>query len=171
MSNLNVSVDSTVTLDGVLDENIWKNPHSKDEIAGVETDFSTKEPGDVSKYGKREADVYSYIGDKYVYFAIDVKYKYLFYHSWLPQGRSTAVELYISSSASNGMDTSCSSIRINPIDDGTFRLGIYAPNANKNEWTAVEENLFGSVRVGLKVHGEVKSSAPGSDYDRSKNMG
>ena len=104
---------------------------------------TSKEPVDVSKYGKREADVYSYIGDKYVYFAIDVKDKNLFYHSWLPQGRSTAVELYISSSASNGMDTSCYSIRINPIDDGTFRLGIYAPNANKNEWTAVEENLFG----------------------------
>lgn len=171
VSNLNVSVDSTVTLDGVLDENIWKNPHSKHEIAGVETDATTKEPVDVSKYGKREADVYSYIGDKYVYFAIDVKDKNLFYHSWLPQGRSTAVELYISSSSSTGMDTSCYSIRINPIDDGTFRLGIYAPNANKNEWAAVEENLFGSVRVGLKVNGEIKSSAPGSDYDRSKNIG
>ena len=165
------TLDSTVKLDGVIDEDIWKNYHSKDEIAGLEVDTSTNTAVDVSKYGERGATVYSYIGDDYVYFAIYVTDRNLFYHSWLPQGRSTAVELYISSGASTEMDATCYSIRINPIADGNFKLGIYAPNNTKNEWQAVEDNLFGFVRVGLNVNGEIMSSSPGADYDRSKNQG
>lgn len=165
------TLDSTVKLDGVLDEDIWNDYHSKDDIAGLEIDTSTNTAIDVSKYGERKATVYSHIGDDYVYFAIDVTDRNLFYHSWMPQGRSTAVELYISSSASSAMDASCYSIRINPIADGNFKLGIYAPNDTKNEWQAVEDNLFGFVRVGLNVNGEIMSSSPGADYDRSKNQG
>lgn len=170
-SNLNVSLDSKITLDGVLDEDIWKAYHSKYDIEGLTVDTSTSETIDTSKYGDRSAAVYSYIGDKYVYFAIDVKDKNLFYHSQLPQGRSTAVELYVASGASSDMDYTCCSIRINPIADGNFKLGIYTPNDTKTEWSAVKDNVFSYVRVGVKVNGEIKSSAPGADYDRSKNQG
>ena len=166
-----VTTDSKVKIDGSLDEYIWDVAHSKHDISGLDTDSSTGAAIDVSKYGERNATVYSYISDKYVYFAIDVKDQNLFYHSWLPQGRSTAVEFYISSSSSTSMDASCYSIRINPIGDGRFRIGIYEPNANKNEWTSVTENLFGYIRVGVKVNGEIQSATPGSDYDRSKNTG
>ena len=166
-----VTIDSQVAIDGSLDEYIWNTYHSKYEIAGVETDATTSTPVDTGKYGDRNATVYSYISDKYVYFAIDVTDQNLFYHSWMPQGRSTAVEIYISSASATEMDTSCYSIRINPIGDGEFKLGIYTPNATKNEWTAVTDNLYGYIRIGVNVNGEIQSTTPGADYDRSKNVG
>ena len=159
----------TVKPDGVLDEKVWTESKNVVSIAGVTNDSSNGEPIDVSVYGERSAAVYTYIDDKYVYFAFDVKDKNLFYHASKPQGRSTAVEIYLCASDIDAMSTGCYSIRINPIGDGEFKLGTYIPNSENNEWTAV--SMTDKIRVGIKVNGTVCSSAPDDSYNRDENVG
>ncbi len=160
--------DDLIQIDGVISEDI-RDKCTSVHIEGTETDNTTGEEVDIEKYGERSADVYTYIGDKYVYFAFEVKDKNLFYHSWKPQGRSTAVELYICGKNQTTLSEGCYSIRINPIADGELRLGTYVPNAQGNEWTSAE--LPGMISANVKVDGEIISSEPTEDFDRNNNTG
>ena len=163
------STESTIKLDGILDEEIWTESKNKIVINGAKTDSTTKEEIDVAVYGERKATVYTYIGDKYVYFAFEVFDKNLFYHASKPQGRSTAVEIYLCAANQVGLTEGCYSIRINPIADGNFRIGTYVPNAAGNEWSSA--SYLDKIRVAVNVLGEVQSSAPDSSFDRNQNTG
>ncbi|MBQ3015474.1 MAG: hypothetical protein IJD79_01700 [Clostridia bacterium] len=160
--------DELIKIDGTLSEEL-RDLCTSVHIQGTEVDKTTGEAVDVEKYGERSADVYTYIGDKYVYFAFEVKDKNLFYHSSKPQGRSTAVELYICNKDQTDLAEGCYSIRINPIADGELRLGTYVPNAQGNEWTATA--LPGMISANVRVDGEIITSAPSEDFDRNNNTG
>ena len=155
-----------VKIDGILDEEVWLESKNAIFIEGTATDSTTSKPVD-EKYGERNATVYTHIDDNYVYFAFKVTDKNLFYHSWKPQGRSTAVELYIAPTEQTALASGCYSIRINPIADGTFRLGVFVPNAAGNEWESL--TLTDKIRVGVKVNGKVQTSA--DETDRNANEG
>lgn len=167
--NRDNSVDAIFTPDGVLDESFWEECENKVTINGTAIDKTTGEAVDIEKYGERSADVYTYISDKYVYFAFEVTDKNLFYHASWPQGRSTAIEIYLASGTAESMADECYSIRINPIADGNFKLGTYIPNAAQNEWDY--EPLFENIRVGVKIDGKVQASTPDESYNRDENKG
>jgi hypothetical protein len=154
-----------VNIDGILDEEVWTESKNAILIEGTATDSTTSKPVD-EKYGERNATVYTHIDDDYVYFAFKVTDKNLFYHSWKPQGRSTAVELYIAPTGQTALTNGCYSIRINPIADGTFRLGVFVPNAAGNEWESL--TLTDKIRVGVKINGKVQTSADQTDRDANE---
>ena len=166
-----VQLDDGVKLDGVLDEAIW-NKNTAIGISGATTDQTTKEPIDVSIYGQRSATVYTYIGEKNIYFAFDVKDKNLYYNSTQAQGNSTCVELYFTNRAQKTMSKGCYSVRVNPTGlegDDAVNIGVYVPNAAGNNWNSTR--MRGKVSAAVKVDGKVKNDANDRLYDTSENVG
>lgn len=177
-----VEVDDYVTLDGVLDEDIWVNSKTSVYIAGATTDQVTKEPINVEKYGERSATVYSYIGEKAVYFAFDVTDQNLYYDFYSPQGQNTGVEIYIAKYDQGSFTKGAYSIRVNPTGQAksTF-YKIYEPKyydgiPSRNEtssplqWREKYDNL-GYVDAVAKVDGTVMYSTSIEDYDVKNNNG
>ncbi|MBQ8380905.1 MAG: hypothetical protein IJY18_03335 [Clostridia bacterium] len=152
----------SVTPDGKLDEYIWQSLATVTEIQGATIDSETKESVDIELYGERHAKVYSYIGERYIYFAFDVTDKNLFFNSSQPQGRSTAVELYFTSEDVLTLGADCYSVRINPTDNADehyCNLGVYAGNADGTEWKKIA--IFPEIYAAVSVRGSVVTSADG----------
>ena len=161
---------SPIKIDGVLDEELWKNLAAVTAINGVKTDAETKKPVNISLYGERSAEVYTYIGEKYVYFAFDVKDKNLYFNSSRPQGRSSGIEIYFTTADNDALEGKCYSIRVNPIGDSgilSYNLGVYVPNENGTEWNRIY--ILPDVYVGVQVYGHVQTSA--DPRDTSGNVG
>ena len=157
-----VKLDGGVKLDGVLDDAIWQSPDSSCTIAGVTKDQTTGKPIDVDVWGERHAKVYTYIGEETVYIAFDVTDPNLFCNVSQPQGRSSGVEIYITTKDNTVFGTGCYSIRINPTGydgDIAYRFGAYVPKADGSEWTAADVGT--AVAVAVKVHGSVVNTANG----------
>ena len=162
--------EDLVSINGSLTEKLWTELATVTVIEGAVTDANTKEPIDVNVYGERQAKVYSYVGDRAIYFAFDVTDKNLFFNETQPQGRSTCVEIYFTTADNTEFNKKCYSIRINPIGEGevTYNLGIYVAKDDGSEWRYSE--IAHNVKVAVKVNGKVQTSADGS-YDTSKNVG
>lgn len=157
--NSSLQTDSYVTIDGLLDEDIWTESKTKVNIPGATKDQTTKQDIDVTVYGTRSAAVYTYIGEKAIYFAFEVKDKNLYYTSTSPQGRSTCVELYLTERDNTELSKKCFSIRINPTGkDGedALRIGTYTSNNSCTEWETV--TLIGRVKAAVKVNGKVQNT-------------
>lgn len=178
-----VELDSYITLDGVLDEEIWTNSKTTIDIEGATTDQETKKPIDVSVYGERNATVYSYIGEKALYFAFDVTDKNLYYDFYSPQGQNTGVEIYLAKSTQGSFEKGAYSIRICATGEegkGTF-YKVYEPKYYDGVPSRVEESSpaqwrekfdsLGYVDAVAKIDGTVKNSLDVEDYDTSNNTG
>ena len=166
-----VIMDDGITLDGVLDEEIWKAYNSLD-ISGVTKDQTTKEDIDVKVYGQRSAKVYTYIGERNIYFAFDVKDKNLYFNATQAQGSSTCVELYFSKRSQTVLTKGCYSVRVNPTgkdgDDAVY-IGTYIPDATGSSWASVK--MRGKVAAAVKVDGSVKNDANDRLYSTEDNKG
>lgn len=167
-----VQLDEGITLDGVLNEQIWKESKTAINIPGATKDQTTKETIDVKIFGQRSATVYTYIGENAVYFAFDVKDKNLYYNESQAQGASTCVELYFTSSSKTALSRGCYSVRVNPTGkegDEAVNVGIYIPNAAGNAWDST--SMRGKVDAAVKVDGKVKNSANDRLYTTENNKG
>lgn len=165
-------LENMVSIDGVLDEDMWRELATVITIEGADIDNETKEPVDIALYGEREAKLYTYIGEEYVYFAFDVKDKNLYFNSSQPQGRSTCVEIYFTSSGNTEFADGCYSIRINPIGNSgllSYNLGVYIPNDEGNEWKSL--GIIPTIYASVKVHGSVQTAKSSEGYDTSENVG
>ncbi|MBE6635106.1 MAG: hypothetical protein E7617_02735 [Ruminococcaceae bacterium] len=160
-----------VYIDGKLTDEIWQTPDATFEIAGATIDQNTKETIDTTVWGERNAKVYTYIDDNYVYFAFDVTDPNLFLNKSQPQGRSTCVEIYFAPKGTTVFENGCYSIRINPTGgryDLSYRLGTYVPNEKLNEWQSVD--LSDKVKVCVYVDGKIVTSADQTP-DPKNNVG
>ena len=167
-----VQLDSGVTLDGVLDEQIWKESKTAINIPGATKDQTTKETIDVKIFGERSATVYTYIGETAVYFAFDVKDKNLYFNESQAQGASTCVELYFTNRSQTTLSRGCYSVRVNPTGkegDEAVNIGVYIPNSNGSAWNSTY--LRGKVSAAVKVDGKVKNSANDRLYTTENNKG
>ena len=167
----NSSMNDLVSFDGKLTEKVWTDLATVTVIEGATIDANTKEPIDVEIYGEREARVYTYIGERAIYFAFDVTDKNLFFNDTHPQGRSTCVEIYFTTADNTEFNNKCYSIRINPIGEGevTYNLGVYVAKDDGTEWRYSE--IAHNVKIAVNVNGKVQTSADDKDYDSSKNVG
>ena len=66
-----LQLDNGITLDGVLNENIWST-NTPMKLKGTTRDQTTNKKINTKVYGDRSATVYTYIGEKNVYFALEV---------------------------------------------------------------------------------------------------
>ena len=168
-----VTLDDGITLDGVLDEAIWKNSATAIEIAGVTKDASANyEDINVAVFGERGAVVYTYIGEHSVYFALEVKDKNLYYNPIGSQSASTCVELYFTSKAQESFSEGCYSVRINPTGgegEDAVNIGIYIPNDSASEWT--DTVMRGRVAAAVQVNGKVCNTANDTSYSTDGNVG
>ncbi len=164
--------EDRININGILDDEIWTELATVTEIAGATIDSVTKQPVDVSLYGERSAKVYTYIGERKIYFAFDVTDKNLFFNASQPQGRSTCVEIYFTTEDNTNLRGKCYSIRINPMgSNGSYscNVGIYVPNSQGNEWARVE--IAHTVVSATVVRGSVQTSKNSEGYDSSLNTG
>lgn len=164
-------LDKDITLDGVLDEKIW-TVNTPRKLRGVIKDQTSNKNINTNVYGARSAEVYTYIGDKNVYFAFDVKDKNLYYNSHGEQALSTCVEIYFTNGSNTQMGKGCYSIRVNPTGKdgaGAADVQIYVSNGDKNDWRlSTEEGVYA---VAVKVDGTVCNKPNDSSYSTKKNKG
>ena len=173
-----LEIDDGITLDGTLDDDIWTKA-VKTTIDGAKIDDENKRPINIEKYGERSAEVYTYIGQKAVYFAFDVKDKNLYYNKLRAPGQNTSVELYFAGITQSGFSDGCYSIRVSPTgeNNGTgYYLAFYDVRTilDKNDvyqtnWVRTKKDNRYSVAV--KVNGKVKNSLLDVDYDTANNVG
>lgn len=162
-----LSLDAGITLDGVLDEKIW-TVNTPMKLKGTTKDQSTNDKINTKVYGNRSAEVYTYIGEKNVYFAFDVKDKNLYYNAHGEQGQSTCVEIYFTNAGNTKLNKDCYSIRVNPTGkdgDGGADAQIYVPNGDKNDWRLSTE--AGVYAAAVKVDGKVCNDP--NDTSSTKN--
>lgn len=166
-----LSLDAGITLDGVLSENIWTLNKSM-QLRGVAKDQTTNQNINNNVYGARSAEVYTYVGEKNVYFAFDVKDKNLYYNAHGEQALSTGVEIYFTNGSNTQMGKGCYSIRVNPTGkdgDGAADVQIYVSNGDKNDWRLSTEQ--GVCAVAVKVNGRVCNNPNDDSYSTKKNKG
>lgn len=166
-----LSLDAGITLDGVLDENIW-TVNKPMKLRGVTKDQTTNQNINTNVYGARSAEVYTYIGEKNVYFAFDVKDKNLYYNSHGEQALSTCVEIYFTNGSNTQMGKGCYSIRVNPTGkegSSAANAQIYVSNGDKNDWRLSSEQ--GVYAVAVRVDGTVCNDPNDSSYSTKKNKG
>ena len=166
-----IELDEGITLDGVLDEKVW-TVNTPMKLRGVTKDQTTNEKINTNVYGARSAEVYTYVGEKNVYFAFDVKDKNLYYNSHGEQALSTCVEIYFTNGNNTQMGKGCYSIRVNPTGkegSGAANAQIYVSNGDKNDWRlSTEEGVYA---VAVKVNGRVCNDPNDSAYSTKKNKG
>ncbi len=178
VGKVQLEIDDGITLDGDLNDEIWTKA-VKTTIEGAKTDETNQRPIDIDKYGERSAEVYTYIGEKAVYFAFDVKDKNLYYNKLRAQGQNTTVELYFAGITQSGFSNGCYSIRISPTgeNDGTgYYLGFYDVRTvlDKNDvyqtnW--IRTKMDSKYSAAVKVNGKVKNSVLDFDYETTNNVG
>lgn len=178
-----VPLEDFITIDGVLDEDIWTNCKTEIEIAGATKDSLTGLPVDVETYGERSATVYAYIGEECVYFAVDVKDKNLYWNIGRAQGQNTCVEINVAPSGQVGFMRGCYSFRYNPKGTGVDpHTVVYEPKylngvashleANKNNTWAQKGVVPGWTKAATVVNGQVMTSADQKDeYSTENNEG
>ena len=167
-----IILENAVIIDGMLEDDMWTELATSMTIKGATIDNETKKPVDIELYGKREALMYTYVGDQYVYFAFDVKDKNLYFNSSQPQGRSTCIEIYFTTTDKTDLSIGCYSIRINPIGNSglvTYNLGVYVPADNGTEWKRL--SVLPTIYAAVTVHGTVQISENSEGYDTSLNTG
>lgn len=146
--NYIMSIDENMTIDGVLDEDVWTN--SKNKLTAENT-----------ANGKK-MDVYTYIGENGVYFAFDVKDNALFYNPGRRQSRNTGVELYLTTLEHFALEKGCVSVRLAPTGEGNeVAIEYYRPNAAGNEWTST--NAKGKYLGAAVINGTMNSEAKDSE--------
>ena len=145
--NYVMSIDENMTIDGVLDEDVWTN--SKNKLTAENT-----------ANGKK-MDVYTYLGENGVYFAFDVKDNALFYNPGRRQSRNTGVELYLTTLNHFTLEKGCVSVRLAPTGEGNeVAIEYYRPNAAGNEWTfsKVKGKYAGAAVINGTMNSEAKDS-------------
>lgn len=145
--NYIMSIDENMTIDGVLDEDVWTN--SKNKLTAENT-----------ANGKK-MDVYTYLGENGVYFAFDVKDNALFYNPGRRQSRNTGVELYLTTLEHFALEKGCVSVRLAPTGEGNeVAIEYYRPNAAGNEWTSTKAKgkYLGAAVINGTMNSEAKDS-------------
>ena len=142
-----MSIDENMTIDGVLDEDVWTN--SKNKLTAENT-----------ANGKK-MDVYTYLGENGVYFAFDVKDNALFYNSGRRQSRNSGVEVYLTTLDHFALEKGCVSVRLAPTGEGNeVAIEYYRPNAAGNEWTSTKAKgkYLGAAVINGTMNSEAKDS-------------
>lgn len=145
--NYVMSIDENMTIDGVLDEDVWTN--SKNKLTAENT-----------ANGKK-MDVYTYIGENGVYFAFDVKDNALFYNPGRRQSRNSGVEVYLTTLEHFALEKGCVSVRLAPTGEGNeVAIEYYRPNAAGNEWisTKAKGKYLGAAVINGTMNSEAKDS-------------
>lgn len=166
-----LQIDEGITLDGVLDEKIW-TVNTPMKIKGVTKDQTTNGKINTNVYGDRSATVYTYIGEKNVYFAFDVNDKNLYYDSHTDQSSNTCVELYFTNGDNTKMGKGCYSIRVNPTGkegSAAANAQIYVPNDAVSEWSL--STAPGMYAAAITVDGTVCNKPNDSSYSTKGNKG
>ena len=147
-----MTVDSNMTLDGKLDEDVWKNSAN---TLSVTSKYSTEEK-------PLKMEVSTYLGENGVYFAFNVSDNALFYNPGRKQSRNTGVELYMSTLDHFDLGAGCVSIRLTPTGnpDDSAVVNYYRPNGTKTEWTSAKAR--GKYLGAAVVDGEMNSDAKNS---------
>lgn len=171
-------VDDFITLDGELNEDIWVNSKNGVDIPGAVKDAETKQPVD-PKYGDRAARVYSYVGEKAIYFAAEVQDKNLYFNENRAQGQNSTVEIYFSDISIGALNGDCWSFRATPTGkDGDEAVLAILYNMHRYKhfengwvqtWRAIE--VEGKSAAAVKVNGKVKNSADDTEYTTDGNEG
>lgn len=157
-----LTIDDYITLDGVLDEEIWSESKTTVSFEGVQG-------LDESVWGHREVTIYSYIGDKAIYFAFDVTDPNLYNNPNRPQGGNSTVEIYLTSVDHTTLELGCVSVRVTPTDIGTgVTLKSYMPNSTADDWR--EAKTRGKTAAAALVDGEMMTRE-NPDPDMSNNVG
>lgn len=145
--NYIMSIDENMTIDGVLDEDVWTN--SKNRLTAENT-----------ANGKK-MDVYTYLGENGVYFAFDVKDNALFYNPGRRQSRNSGVEVYLTTLNHFALEKGCVSIRLTPTGEGNEAVvSYYRPNGTGDEW--MSSNAKGKYLGAAVVNGTMNSEAKDS---------
>ena len=143
--NYVMSIDENMTIDGVLDEDVWAN--SKNKLSAVN--------------GDKSMDVYAYLGENGVYFAFDVKDNSLFYNPGRQQSRNSGVEIYLTTLDHFKLEQGCVSIRLTPTGEGNEAVvNYYRPNGLGTEWMAssAKSKYIGAASVDGTVNSESRDS-------------
>lgn len=180
-----VEIDDVITLDGVLDEDIWAESKTAIEIEGAVKDQMTNASIDVEKYGERHATVYSYVGEKAIYWAFEVQDKNLYYNFYRSQGANTGIEIYFANSLQTTFSDGCYSVRVNPTGKGNETyIGMYQPKYLNGVVSNVEPsttnggniwhemtNMRGKVAAAATVDGTIINRSDMGSVDTSQNEG
>lgn len=145
--NYVMSIDENMTIDGVLDEDVWTN--SKNKLTAENT-----------ANGKK-MDVYTYLGENGVYFAFDVKDNALFYNPGRRQSRNSGVEVYLTTLEHFALEKGCVSVRLAPTGEGNeVAIEYYRPNAAGNKWTSTKAKgkYLGAAVINGTMNSEAKDS-------------
>ena len=143
--NYVMSIDENMTIDGVLDEDVWAN--SKNKLSAVN--------------GDKSMDVYAYLGENGVYFAFDVKDNSLFYNPGRQQSRNSGVEIYLTTLDHFKLEQGCVSIRLTPTGEGNEAVvNYYRPNGLGTKWMAssAKSKYIGAASVDGTVNSESRDS-------------
>lgn len=164
-------IDEGITIDGNLDDAIWEK--------SVLTNIEGAKNVDVETYGERNMDIYTYIGEKAVYFAFDVTDQNLYYNRERSQGQNSTVELYFAGVTQEDWSEGCWSLRVTPTGelDGNgyvavfYRVQQYINNKDKlvTNWASAQK--IATYSVGVQVDGRVKNSLHDDDYNPKDNKG
>ena len=141
-------VDSNISLDGKLDEEVWENSLN---TLSVSSRYSTEEK-------PLKMEVSTYLGENGVYFAFNVTDNALFYNPGRKQSRNTGVELYLSTLDHFELESGCISIRLTPTGNAeeSAVVNYYRPNGAKNEWASAKAR--GKFMGAAVVDGEMNSA-------------
>ncbi len=179
-----IEIDDYVRLDGVLDEVIWSNNSTAIDIEGATRDQMSNTAVDVNTYGERNATVYTYIGEKAVYWAFEVEDKNLYFNFYRAQGSNTGVEIYFANANQATFTKGCYSVRVNPTGNGNETyIGMYQPKYldgvvsrvetstenGGNTWIEMT-NMRGKVAAAATVDGTIMSAA-NQNISKEDNVG
>ncbi len=166
-----LQIDDYVTLDGELTEDIWTESKNAVVVEGATVMQGSGNPIDVEEWGEREMTVYTYIGEKAIYFAFEVTDRNLYYNSSRAQGGNSTVEVYFTSTEHTKFERGCFSLRVSVTgfeeNNGTL-VNTYVPTALNDEWKISKTR--GKTAAAAKVDGTV-CNYDTTNFDTSNNVG
>lgn len=169
-----LKVDDYITIDGVLDEEIWANNKTETHIPGAIYREGSNELIDVEVYGERSATVYCYLGEKAIYFAFEVQDKNLYYNASeviLPS-QNTRVEFYFTSSSEYAISKKCYYMSCNITNDESKGCVVTAVN-NYSPYVPGWDRHRNPIRTVAcaKIDGTVMEDRFDESYSTENNKG
>ncbi len=152
-----MTVDTGITLDGELNEDVWKN--CKNTLTAT---------SDVTPYYDEETqtfkymNVHTYFGENGIYVAFEVFDNGLYYNEYRQQTRNTGVELYFADLNVSTFGDDVMSIRVTPTGEGTDAVVSFW-RGNGTDY--METKSLGDYLAAAKLNGTLNSQPNGKDDD------
>ncbi len=155
-----MTIDEGITLDGVLDEDIWADCTNTLTSTSTSVPYYNEYETDDSKKKFKWMDVHTYFGENGIYVAFEVYDNRVYYSGLRRQSRNTGVELYFADMGVSSFGHDSMSLRVSPTD-GEPLIGFYRGTGAEY----AEDKAPGQYFAGVTVNGTLNAQGPGGKED------